>query len=213
VDLKIDESMVTFADQNVMFSKGEEMVVLNFLPGEFTKDKKTYFTIAEGAPLSDEAQAKVAAGGDVYVPELLATPKEMPIAEYPSAKLISLQESPLLSTAVYHTQDAPQGVLDYYREKAQAEGWTLLEDVPMHEVSQGTLPEGVAGEDCPSCSHAQTLQAVAQSKMQMELGELVYTNSRKQQLRIGVSAVESNAQGLPSPLKFTTVVVVYGQEK
>jgi hypothetical protein len=194
-DFKIDANLSKVFEQNLMFNKQGQTLIITFLPDEVSKDNKTHFSTSQGkidfaaAPSIDTASP----------PELVAKPSKDVVPEYPGAYLLSLSETDVSLKATYYSKDEIESIAGFYKSKMPDYGWFLSEEGPVHKLNA----------DCPSCAKE---QAGVNKPLDMLFGELVFSNKNEDRCRIGFSYVLPAEEQIKS-FGFTTIMVDYEQKK
>jgi hypothetical protein len=119
-------SLFMNGEQNMIFTKGEEMVVIVVPP---PMDSKTSFMITTASTKRAEGQ------GNPYSTEAKCEPiPSVPV--YPGATCVNSTrlKSGASSSAAYSTEDSGGAVLDFYRAQMPRYDWKLEKEIDIEEV-------------------------------------------------------------------------------
>jgi len=199
---QVSPQLRTFLADNLTFQRDDRIIVINFIPEEFSKDGKTRFTISEGKM---DLGAEVPPDRD-FIPELLVEPEMkdlMPL--YPGASLINIFERPDSQQATYITRDDIEDVLAFYKRYMPDYGWYLRKETPLTPLNLGEFTKGDISDYCPTCPKD---MAVPFESIQMFTSELTFSDDRRKLCKIFLSNVISSVE-LPYSIDMTTILVHY----
>lgn len=199
---QVSPELRTFLADNLTFQRDGRIIVINFIPEEFSKDGKTRFTISEGKM---DLGAEVPPDRD-FIPELLVEPEMkdfMPL--YPGASLINIFERPDSQQATYITRDDIEDVLAFYKRYMPDYGWYLRKETPLTPLNPGEFTKGDISDYCPTCPKD---MAVPLESIQMFTSELTFSDDRGKPCKIFLSNVISSVE-LPYSIDMTTILVHY----
>jgi len=197
-NLKIPDSVKDMLAANSIFEKGEETVMINFLPRGAVQDGKTRFTIARG-----NTEAKKEPKEDDFIPRLSGKPKLDIAPVYPGAALISLSENTGFMRATYFSKDDMGKVGEFYKNKMLNYGWSLTEEKPVQKLDSGEIS---LSSLCPDCPEDQKVQQ-AIKPVDMVVQELDFSN-KKGDFCIVALTVAGPKQAIEDKLKNTTTIMV-----
>lgn len=196
-------SLKASLENNLMFEKEEEMLIITFLPAGVFKDTQTRFTLCAG-----KITANAGVSGDkVPLPELLAQPKKDIAPRYPNSSLLNLAEDSHYLKATYISKDRIEPIFTFYQENMPDYGWSLIKESPVEKMSSGAtaLKSQSIPESCPSCAENTIAKPAG-----VLFGELVFSNKKGDTCRIGFSQVSNKEL---EDFDFTTIMVDYVQKK
>ncbi|MDD5691715.1 MAG: hypothetical protein PHP10_00900 [Candidatus Omnitrophica bacterium] len=196
--LKVPASVEDMLASNSIFEKGEETVMINFLPRGAVQDGKTRFTVARG---NTEAQKKPEE--DDFIPRLSGKPKLDIAPVYPGAALISLSENTGFMRATYFSKDDIDKVGEFYKSKMLNYGWSLAEEKPLQKLDSGEVDLSSLCPDCPKDKNIQ--QAI--KPVDMEVQELNFSNEAGDVCIVALG-VTGPKEGVGDKLKNTTTIMV-----
>lgn len=163
-------------EHNLIFSKEDKKIVVNFLPegATLTQDKRTKFSVCVGSGSVPKEGQKSS------VPELLTKPKREVAPVYPQARLVSAMEDERISRLAYFSRDNTEKIVRFYKDKMPALGWSLVEEKPIEEISN---KEMAPKKDCPSC--------VQKSPMPMKvlIHKLTFMNAKRDTCNIVLTKI------------------------
>lgn len=203
-NLQINAAFKNALEQNLMFEKGTDLLIINFMPEGAFNDAKTRFAIAQGkmdfnnAP-TDEKK---------LMPELLTKPKKKVAPVYPDAKLVNLSEDDNSSQASYYTKDDIESVSKFFKANMPNLGWSLTEEKPIQEAAAGVNSYDIT-KYCPNCPKDTNFDAVS---IKNKITELSFSNPKGDVCRIAISN-QSSAQAQGSPLGSMTIIAVNYESK
>lgn len=192
-------------EQNLMFEKGTDLLMINFMPEGAFRDAKTRFAIIQGKmdfkePLADKKK---------LMPELLTKPKKKVAPDYPTAKLINLVEGENSLQATYYTQDDIESASRFYKETMPSLGWSLNEEKPVQEVSAGAGNYDIS-KYCPACLEGANSGVIS---MKNKISELSFSNQKGGTCTIAIfNQSSSQIEGTPFG-SITTITVDYEGKK
>lgn len=175
-NVKIDSTANKLLQQNLMFEKGQQVLIINFIEGDRFPDKKTRFTFS----LTQATIAKPGQETD-FIPRLLAEPKKEIAPVYEGASLVDLRENKNSYKATYIIKDDIDTVAEFYKTNMLNYGWFFREETPIQEQ---LTPGKFDIANCPSC--AKTAGGISTPKATL-VGELVFSNEKGDSCRIGLS--------------------------
>ncbi len=218
-NFQVNSSFSNALGQNLMFEKGQEALIITFMPEGAFRDGKTRFTIASGK-LDFKKQP---AGDENFAPELLAKPKKDVAPVYPGASLINLSEGAHFLQAGYFTKDGLEAVSAFYKDNMPRLGWTLKEEGPIQENVLAADKNEIA-KYCPECANNANIEAKTSNALQADMAkvelknivarqaELVFVKENKVVCNVVIS--ERNAIGVSAEdLGKMTVIMVNYEEK
>jgi len=198
-NLQVNAAFKNALEQNLMFEKGTDLLIINFMPEGTFNDGKTRFAIARGTMDFNN----VPADEKKLMPELLAKPKKQVAPVYPDAKLINLSEDGGSSQAAYYTKDNIEGVSKFYKDSMPRFGWQLAEEKPIQERAANGNNYDIS-KLCPSCPKDTKLDLVS---IKTKTAELHFSNDKGDVCGIVISN-QSSAQAQSSPLGNVTIIAV-----
>lgn len=193
----INQEMVEKAfENNLYFEKDGETLIINFLPGGYTKDNQTRFTVAQG-----RVNQKAPSSDAFAVPELIAKPKKDVFPVYPGASLMTLAEKADFLKASYFSKDDSERVAEFYREKMGGYGWELVSATPLQKM---TAP----AQECPTCPKGVNLPTV--ENVETWAATMEFTDQKGDSCTIGITEVITPGAGQEvKPMAITTITVDY----
>jgi hypothetical protein len=218
--VKASSSLKEKMSVNLIFQKGDFLVVINFLPQGFSQDRRTRFTISEGK-IDLNAISGLQKAATSGFPELLTQPQKDVAPVYPGAKLITLDEQPHTLKAVYFSKDQIEQVANFYKAEMAKYGWELSAEEPVHQANSEEL--GLKRPvDCPTCGKG---GVATEKSVQMLYAQMEFANERQDSCKIALSylldfprpeinwnfAGSEQAELKPerSLTQFTTIIVDY----
>ncbi|TAM38404.1 hypothetical protein EPN54_04275 [bacterium] len=198
-NMQVNSGLKNALEQNLMFEKGTDLLIINFMPEGAFNDGKTRFAIARGkmdlkALPSDEKK---------LMPELLTKPKREVSPVYPDAKLVNLSEEDNSSQASYYTKDDIESVSKFYKEKMPGFGWALAEEKPVKETVNTANNLDMA-KYCPNCPKDANLDTAS---IKTKITELDFSNNKGDSCGIVISS-QSSAQAQGSLFGSMTIILV-----
>jgi hypothetical protein len=207
-------------EQNLIFSKEDKKIVVNFLPEgvAMVQDKRTKFSVCVGSgSIPKEGQKS-------SVPELLSKPKREVAPVYPDARLVNATEDERASRLAYFSKDNAEKIARFYKDKMPALGWSLVEERPIEEVNNNAA---APKKDCPSCAQKTPMP------MKIIIHKLTFMNAKRDTCNIVLTkivlpenfaavakGVEDLAKGLGetmnelnAKLDYTNIMVDYEKAK
>jgi hypothetical protein len=205
--------------QNLMFEKGEDTLIITFMPEGAFRDGKARFTLARGK-LDIKKQP---VGEESFAPELLAKPKKEVAPTYPGASLINLTEGANFLQAGYFTKDNIETVSAFYKANMPKYGWALKKEGPIQE---NVLPadKNEIAKYCPECANSAEIEAKTSNALQADMLKVELKNIVNRQAELAfvkenkivcnVVIAERNAIGVSAEdLGKMTVIMVNYEEK
>lgn len=202
-NLKIDSTATKMLEQNLMFEKDNQELIINFLEPEHFPDKKTRFTFSLGEAFSAKPQAEAD-----FMPRLLAEPKKDIAPVYAGASLIDLRENKNSYKATYVSKDDIYTVESFYKTNMLNYGWYLTEETPVREIKIAEAGKFDISSYCPSCAKKSGGVATPEATL---VGELVFSNERGDSCKIGFSRLVSEGKK-KDIFDFSTIMVNYAEK-
>lgn len=204
-NVPLDISFGNALEQNLMFEKDTDVLIINFMPEGAFNDGKTRFSVAKGkidfknVPIDKEQ----------LVPALIAKPKKEVAPVYPGASLISLSETDNSSLQGYYTQDDIETAIIFYKENMPNKGWALVGEKPVQETfaASGNLD---LAKHCPNCTQ---FSGLGSSSIKNKVAELHFSNASKDTCDIVFSNQSSELMKAIPFSSMTVVMVNYEEEK
>ncbi|MFA4888090.1 MAG: hypothetical protein WC628_00745 [Candidatus Omnitrophota bacterium] len=204
--VNVDSERVKKAlEENLMFDKGEENMVINFIPGQFVRDNKTHFIICRGT--IDPKTALQNMQSTDYIPKLLDKPKKEIMPVYPDSSLLSLSEDKNSLKANYIVKEDIALLAQFYKDNMPRYGWSLAKESPLEKVNTKQALQGQA-DYCPSCPRETKAE---NSNMEILSTELIFSNESKDTCKVMLSYLSSLKLG-NSPGSFTVVIIDYAKK-
>jgi len=203
-NMQVNSSLKNALAQNLMFEKGTDLLIINFMPEGAFNDAKTRFAIAQGkmdlkAVPSDQKK---------LMPELLTKPKKEVAPVYPDSRLVNLSEADNSSQASYYTKGDIESVSKFYKEKMPNFGWALAEENPVKETTD-TVNNLDMAKYCPDCPKDTNLDAAA---IKTKITRLDFSNNKGDLCNIVISS-QSSAQAQGSLFGSMTIILVNYESK
>jgi len=204
-NVPVNSSFSNVLEQNLIFEKDTDKLIINFIPEGVFNDGKTRFSIAKG-----KIDFKnVPTDPDKLAPALIAKPKKEVVPAYPGANLISLSETDNSSQQGYYTQDDIETAIIFYKENMLNKGWALVEEKPVQETSASADNLDLV-KHCPNCMKDTGLDV---NSIKNKSAELRFSNANKDTCDI-VFSNQSSELMKASPFGSMTVIMVnYEEEK
>lgn len=196
---QVNSALKNALDQNLMFEKGTDLLIINFMPEGAFNDGKTRFAVARG----NMDLKTVPADEKKLMPELLTKPKKEVAPVYPDAKLVNLSEDDNSSQASYYTKDDIEGVSKFYKEKMPSLGWNLAEEKPVKETVNTANNLDMA-KYCPNCPKDTNLDTAS---IKTKITELDFSNNKGDLCNIVISS-QSSTQAQGSLFGSMTIILV-----
>jgi len=203
-NLQVNAAFKNALEQNLMFEKDTDLLIINFMPEGVFNDAKTRFAIAQGkmdlknAP-TDEKK---------LMPELLTKPKKKSAPVYPDSNLINLSEEDNSSLATYYTKDDIESVSKFYKDGMPSIGWSLTEEKPIQETV-GAANNYDISKHCPNCPKDTNFDTAS---IKTKITELHFSNHKGDICGIVISN-QSSTQAQASPLGSITIILVNYESK
>jgi len=196
---KIGSYLRDSMDNNLIFEKEKDTIILSFVPGKFSSDNKTRYTLTKGTL---EVEPGALSGTDL-IPQLKDKPKIDVYPVYPGASLVTFSEKPGLLNATYITKDDLNYVAQFYKDGMGRYGWRLQEEQAPKEMNIA-MPD--VSQHCPSCKAEPTV------KPAIWTSQLYFTNQKGDQCALVLSNIEEPKAG-GYPIRMTTIMVGYNEKK
>lgn len=203
-NMQVNPALKSALEQNLMFEKGTDLLIINFMPEGAFNDAKTRFAIARGTMDLNKAPTDE----KKLMPELLTKPKKEVAPVYPDAKLVNLSEDDKSSQASYYTKDDIDGVSKFYKEKMPSLGWGLTEEKPVKEAVDTANNLDLA-KYCPDCPKDTNLNPAS---IKTKITGLDFSNNKGEACSIVISN-QSSAQVQGSPFGSMTIILVSYESK
>lgn len=203
---KMDASFKGVLDQNLIFEKDTDMLMINFLPAGFAKDGQTRFALSKGNVNLDEELPEETNPSFA----LLTKPKKDVAPTYPGAALIYLSEPEHALRATYSAPADIEQVISFYKTKMVNYGWDLTEEKPLEKVEGADMGEYDIAKHCPSCPKEATSLA---GSLETWLAELNFSNQKGDTCNVVLSNVVSTQGKDLEDLKMTTILVDYAEKE
>jgi len=204
--VQIDTGMLNKTlENNIMFEKEGETLMISFMPAGFSQDGRTKFTVSKGK-LSLE---KAPSSDDNLIPELLTKPKKEVAPEYPGAKLVSLSEQQSSTQATYMTKDDIEGAISFYKSQMPGYGWSLAGEEPVTKADYGDTTKYDISQYCPTCPK-DTL--ISPGSISTWTAQLKFSNAKGDGCRVFLSQTQASGKA-SSALNMTTIVMYYEEAK
>lgn len=182
-NLKPDPHLSNALEQNMLFEKDDELLVINFMAKHLSQGAKTEFSIAKGK-LDMEKEAKQEENVTA-IPQLLTKPKKDIAPVFPGAILISLAEDANAQQANYTTGAGIEKVAEFYKSNMASYGWSLQEEKPVQEVELGVADYDFS-KSCPDCPK-EVIEAAQATRS--EVKEMKFSNAQGYVCDIVVSSI------------------------
>ncbi len=203
-NFQVDSSLSNALEQNLIFEKDGEMVIVNFLPSGTSSDGKTRFTVAQGKiDLKNPDVAK-----QDFVPVVLTKPRKDIAPVYPGASLISLNEGSDYLKAGYFTRDDIETAASFYRNNMGSYGWNLTEEKPIQEMANEAGNYDIY-KYCPTCPKDMNINL---NSIKTKLTQLKFSNDKQDACAVTVSSRASTDASM-SLAGMTVILVNYEQKK
>lgn len=196
-----------FLAGNLVFEKGEEMLLVNLLPQEASGEQITRFTLSQW-------QNKFPAERRTAMPELLKKPKKEVAPVYPGAYLVSLSESEASLRARYMSEGASvEDIAEFYKQKMSGLGWFLESEEPVQKVDMEGYKKIISGqkEDCPTCPKREKTapaQPVILNQIDFFAGQMTFSDAKGDICQIVLSRHSLPAKAAVGP-EMTIISVRY----
>lgn len=204
--LKIPSSLSNMLEQNLVFEKGTDTLVINFIPEALSPKGKTQFTVAVGKAINAEEIKE----GENYMPELLARPQKDVFPVYPGASLISLSEPEGSIKATYFAKGDIEVVAGFYKNKMLNYGWLLINDVPAYKADVPVAKKEDISAYCPSCAGKGEMST---GSIENWMAELYFTNQNQDTCNIVLSQATGIKEIIGNMNMETTLILVDYEEK
>ncbi|MDP2941652.1 MAG: hypothetical protein Q8N85_05335 [Candidatus Omnitrophota bacterium] len=205
----VDASLKERLEANLIFQKGDLMLVINFLPAELARGQKTRFTLCQTQMDLSKVMSLAQAGGQTGFPELLNKPQKEVAPVYPDASLITLSEDADSLRLVYYSRDSIAQAAVFYKEQMPSYGWELTDEQPVRKANSEELGLQAAA-NCPTCPGYNSALA---KKMEMLYGEFEFRNAAQDRCKIAVSNMQANINNQNLASGITTIIVDYAKKK
>lgn len=201
-----DPAMAEILKHNLVFSKEDLQLIINFLPSIANAAGKTKFSVCYGkVGKPTEISQK-----EDFMPRLLTKPKKDVAPVYPGANLVTLSEQPDFLRASYFTKDDIEAALAFYKANMFGYGWSLVGESPIKKrESRDFAVQNIPIEQyCPTCKN--NLPASIGSP-ELLFGNLAFSNDAGDRCNIVVSQARSTQAA--APMEITTILVDYEKKK
>lgn len=203
-NFQVNPSLTNVLEQNLIFEKEGDTVIVNFLPSGTTSDGKTRFTVAQGKiDLKNENLTE-----QDFVPAVLTKPRKDIAPVYPGATLISLNEGSDYLKAGYFTKDDIEDAALFYRNNMQSHGWNLTEETPVQETTNDAGNNDIY-KYCPTCPKDVNINL---NSIKTKFTQLKFSNDKQDACGITISSRASTDPSMPLA-GMTIILVNYEQKK
>ncbi len=203
-NLQVNSAFKNALEQNLMFEKGTDLLIINFMPEGAFNDGKTRFAIAQGKM----DLKNVPTDEKKLMPELLTKPKKEVAPVYPDSKLVNLSEEDNSSQATYYTKDDIGAVSKFYKDSMPNLGWALAGEKPVQETADTVNNLDIA-KYCPNCPKDTNFDI---GSIKTKIAELHFSNYKGDVCNIVISN-QSSAQAKVSPFSSMTIILVNYESK
>lgn len=191
-------------ETNLIFEKDDDMLIVTFLPGEYSQDAKTKFNVCIAKAIK---KAQLSAD-NIAVPKLVDKPKKNVFPAYPGVSLITLVEKPNSLRATYFSKDDIESVTPFYKTEMSKYGWFLEDEKPIKKMERSDAAGYNSPDSCPTCVKN---QPVLSSSMETWFTQLDFSNDRQDRCNILITQVIPMDK-LPHSLEITTISVNYEEK-
>ena len=190
-------------ESNLFFEKGDENLIITFMPEDASQNGKVKFALCRGKKI----QAARMMADKVTVPELVAKPKKDVYPVYPDAALVSLSEDARSLRTTYFIKEEIEPVAAFYKTRMSEYGWSLTAERPISKINKGDV-KNPGSDSCPSCAKAEALLGVSLETWSTEMD---FGDARGNTCHIMVAQVVPGDEKHKS-LGMTTIVVDYEEK-
>jgi hypothetical protein len=205
--IKLDPSVINVLKDNLFFEKGQETIVITFMPDRSSLKGTTLYTLSKIVKKPEETPESA----EGFSFELLNKPQKDVAPVYPGASLVNLNEKPGLQEATYFTKDDLGAADSFYKTKMPGYGWFIIEETPVEKVEMGGN-SNKRSEYCPRCPKAPEGEFGA---TEMVTKKLIFSNQNQDKCSVVLSRVKMGdaltAAGVIA--NFTTILVIYAEKK
>lgn len=203
--LKLEASVTNLLEQQFIFEKGEEILIINFIPALSSGKGKLKFILAQG---KSAFNAETLKEGKNFVPVLVAKPNKDVFPVYPGASLVSLSEPAGAITASYFTPDDIEAVSEFYKARMSNYDWSLVDEKLPKKIDTSLNKEDIA-KYCPSCA-AKT--PVDISAIETWVAYLYFAKENQDICNVVLSQIIAG-KGMPAQMNTTIIMVNYEERK
>lgn len=188
-------------EANLIFEKDQDMLIITFLPAEYSQDAKTRFNLCWGKAIK---QAQLSAD-KIAIPELVDKPKKNVFPAYPGASLITLNEHPNSLRATYFSKDDIEAIISFYKNEMSNYGWSLQDERPVKKMKKADMVNDPSA--CPTC----VKNPPNFGSMETWFGQLDFVNDQKDRCNLAIAQIVPAKEGSLS-LEMTTISVSYEEK-
>lgn len=172
--IKIPEQAAGMLEQNLVFEKDKEKLIITFLPSNVYKDTKTRFTIARGSMDLEKVNPE-----NNLIPKIGDKPKKEIAPVYPGASLMALSEDVNFQQAQYAVEDDINKVIDFYKAKMPNYAWILAKEFPIQRTTydKQKIDFSKYSPDCPVITDSTKMP-------QGEKAELIFSKNNGETCKI-----------------------------
>lgn len=198
-----------FLANNLVFEKGEQVAVINFLPQNVYGDQKTRFTVSRWKREMPELP-------QIEIPEIAQKPKKDVAPAYPGASLIGLEEDENSLVANYLVLGAGTSQIEaFYRENMIKYGWSLDSEEPAGKVGLKDMNKYYSPDktECPECQASKLQLSAGAENIELLMGRQLYRNDKGDTCLVVLNQPIVAAAKVAGMKEMTTITVRYEKKK